>query len=292
MIAFALVAAVGIFLVVEAVGTRPVRVRLTEMDKRPFGQRIVDTLFAPAAERVVTATSRMDLKTHKIGLARRLARAGYPPPFVSPEAVLGYRLFTAIIFAVMGAVFALLTGLGVVAVPLALCLAAFGWVLPDRTIANAKRERREQLMLDAASTLDRLAIYVAAGNALPSAVRSLAEKPGGAWVAEFRQMAAAYAVGGEFDVALEEVIEKSGRLPDIARVCEHLRAAYEMGGGGLAESLRKMAHDARIRIRLLITERGHKNAVLMVIPAFFSILALMIVLIAPGVVRMFALLAY
>ena len=114
----------------------------------------------------------------------------------------------------------------------------------------------------------------------------MAEKPGGAWVAEFRKVAAHYAVTGDFTQALETVVEESGRLPDVTRVCERLRAAYEMGGGGVAQSLRRMAQDARASIRHLITERGYRNAVMMVVPAFLAIIAITIVLIAPGVVRM------
>jgi hypothetical protein len=47
-----------------------------------------------------------------------------------------------------------------------------------------------------------------------------------------------------------------------------------------------MANDARINLRLLITERGYKNAVLMVIPAFFAIIAIVLILIGPSAVRM------
>jgi Flp pilus assembly protein TadB len=289
ILVFAVLAALGVFLLVEALGPRRVRVRLSDPDRRPFAQRMVDAFFAPAAERVLTV-GRFDVARQKADLSRRLARAGYPPPFVTPEAVLAYRLFTAVLFAVFGGVFALIIGLGAVALPLMLGLAAFGWLVPDRNIAGAEKERSEQLTLDAASTLDRLAIYVAAGNALPSAVRSLAERPGGAWVGEFRKVAARYAVGGDFPAALEEVVEESGRLPDVARVCERLRASYEMGGGGVARSLRQMAQDARINIRLTLTERGYKNAVMMVIPAFFAIVAIALILIAPGAVQMMSVL--
>lgn len=203
---------------------------------------------------------------------------------------MAYRLFTAVLFAVLGGVFALLVGLGAAALPLMLGLAVLGWLVPDRAIASAERERREQLILDAASALDRLAIYVAAGHALPAAVRSLAERPGGAWVAELRKIAADYAVTGDFPGALEQAIERNGRLPEIARVCERLRAAYEMGGGGVAQSLRRMAQDARHTIRLLMAERGYRNAVYMVIPAFFAIIAIAVILIGPGAVRMLAVL--
>jgi pilus assembly protein TadC len=65
-----------------------------------------------------------------------------------------------------------------------------------------------------------------------------------------------------------------------------LKAAEEMGGGGLSKALRQMAVDARITARQVIAERGYKNAVLMVLPAFFAILAIMIILVAPGAVQM------
>lgn len=284
---FAFLAGVGVFLLVEALGPRPARVRLTDADRRPFVQRVVDTFFLPATWRLMSIGGRVDLDEQRKTLQIRLARAGYPSPFTTPEAVLGYRLLTAIMFAAFAGGFALMSGWGQVALPLMLGMAFFGWTLPDRIVANAEAKRVEQLTLDAASTLDRLAIFVSAGNALPAAVRSLSERRGGAWVAVFRQVAADYAVNGDFPAALSKVVEQNGRLAAITRVNERLRAAYEMGGGGVAEALRRMAVDARVRIKLVITERGYKNAVLMVIPAFFAIIATIIILIAPGAVRMF-----
>ena len=210
---------------------------------------------------------------------------------------MSYRLFTAILFAVFGGIFGLLVSLGAATLPLMLALAVFGWAMPDRTIANAERDRKEQLMLDAASTMDRLAIHVASGSALPMAIRSVAERPGGAWVGECRKFAAVYAAGagrgeqesmaaGDFAGSAQYVIEKSGRLPEIVRVLERLKAAHEMGGGGTSKALRQMAADARLSAKLVIAERGYKNAVLMVIPAFFAIIAIMIILVAPGAVKM------
>ncbi|HKZ86620.1 MAG TPA: type II secretion system F family protein [Anaerolineae bacterium] len=286
-IPFAFLAAFGVFLFVDALRPRRVRVKLTEADNRPAMQRLIESLFAPAAERVMTigrGTLRVD--TQKADLHVRLARAGYPSGFTTPEQVFGARLFNAVMFAVMVGAFALLIGLAEAALPLMLVAGLLGWGVPSRIVAKAEQERKEQLMLDAASTMDRLAIYVASGAALPSAIRSLAERPGGAWVAEYRKVASAYAVNGDLAAAFDETAQKAGRLPEIVRVFERLKAAYEMGGGGMARALRQMAGDARITTRLLITERGYKNAVLMVIPAFFAIIAITIILIAPGAVKM------
>ncbi len=288
-IPFALIAALGVFLLVDALRPRRVRIKLTEADRRPAMQRLIESLFAPAAARVMTI-GRGNLDEHQADLTRRLARADYPKGFATPEQVLGARMFNATLFAVMVGAFALLIGLGGAALPLMLGAGLLGWNAPGRTIAQAEQERKEQLMLDAASSMDRLAIFVAAGSALPAAIRSLAERSGGAWVAEFRKVASAYAVGGDLQAALDETAEKAGRLPDITRVFERLKAAYEMGGGGMGKALRQMAADARIAARLLITERGYKNAVMMVIPAFFAIIAIVIILIVPGAVRMFAVL--
>jgi len=286
MIALALLAGLGVFMAVTALGSRAVRVRLTDPDERPFIERLLNVFFAPAAQRVVTATGRVDLDEYQDNMERRLKRANYPDPFTSPDAVLGYRLFTATLAAVLGGLFVLFIGLGAMAIPLMIGLAALGWFIPGRTISKAIQERKEQLTLDGSSTLDRLAIYVAAGNALPAAVHSLADRPGGAWVGEFRKVASEYAITGNFQHALDHVVKESGYLPDIARVCERLGAAYQMGGGGVATAMRRMAGDARKRIKLLITERGYKNAVMMVIPTFFALIAITLILIAPGAVMM------
>jgi len=288
---FALIAAGGAVLTVNALAPRRARVQLLQADTRPLADRLLTTFFVPAAQRL-SRIGRRDMQAQQTDLATRLAQAAYPSPFTSPENVLGYQLFTAAIFAGMvglfGLVLSLLVGAGALGfvLPLALGVGALGFVMPQKTINNTIAQRQEQLTLDAASTLDRLAIYVAAGYALPVSLRDLAQRPGGAWIAEMRQIAGEYAVTGDFPAALDHAGERNGRLPEIVRVTERLKAAYEMGGGGIAQTLRRMSQDARIRIRLILTERGYKNAVMMVIPAFFAIIAIALILIAPGAVQM------
>jgi len=284
------IAAGGVLLIVSATQKARPRVRLTDADERPFLDRTLETLFVPASKRVA-GLGRHDWAEQRQKLAVRIAQAGYPPPFTTPESVLGYRLFTAAIFAGLVGVFGLIlslisTGFGAIALPLAVGAGVLGWFLPNQVISNAIQERQEQLTLDAASTLDRLAIYVAAGYALPMALRLLSERPGGAWVAEMRAIASDYAVTGNFAGALDKAAERCGRLSEIVRGTERLKSAHEMGGGGIVESLRRMSQDARHRIKILLTERGYKNAVLMVIPAFFAIVAIALVLIAPGGMQM------
>jgi tight adherence protein B len=285
-----LVAAGAVWLILSAFQKARPRVRLTDPDERPLLDRLMETLFVPAGRRVA-ALSRRNWDAQRNDLETRIAQAGYPPPFTSAENVLGYRIFTAAIFAGLVGLFGLLLslfspGLGAIALPLTAAAGLMGLFMPDQVINNAIRERQEQLTLDAASTMDRLAIYVAAGYALPVALRELATRPGGAWIAEIRGIASDYAVTGDFPGALEAAAQRNGRMPEIVGFTERLRSAYEMGGGGITDTLRRMSQDARVRIRLLLTERGYKNAVLMVIPAFFAIIAIALILIAPGGVQM------
>jgi len=282
---FALLAAIGVFAFVDALRPRVPRIQLSAPDQRPVSQRLLDTFFAPAAARVL-GIGRIDLAAHKNDLTRRLARAGNPPPFVTADAVLAYRMVAAVLLAAVGGGFGLIVGLGAATLLLMIGLALIGWRLPDQSITNAEHERKEQLMLDAASTMDRLAIYVSSGRALPMAIQSLAERPGGAWVAEFRRLASMYAVRyGDFAGAADEVMAHSGRLPEIVRVLERLKAVQHLGGS-LGPVLRQMAADARTAAKLVIMQRGYRNALLMVIPAFFAILAIMAIVMAPGAIKM------
>ncbi len=288
---FGFLAAFGMFLAVDAFFPRPVKVRLTGPDNRAFLPRLMDAFFTPAGKRVAQI-GRRDWEQQRSDLEERLARAGYPAPFLTPESVMGYRIFTAGLFAGMVGIFALLLslvlpgGLGGMELPFVIGAGLLGWFMPLQTIANAEQQRKEQLTIDAASTLDRLAIYISAGYALPSAINALSERPGGAWIGEFRQIAADYSVTQDFKGALQTADRRCGHLQEIIRVTERLEAAYEMGGGGLAQTLRRMANDARVRIKLLLTERGYKNAVMMVIPAFFAIIAIALLLIAPGAIQL------
>lgn len=284
-IVLAVIAGVGVYAVSDALTPPRPRLRLTEPDQRPLFQRLLDSFFGPAAERVITI-GRGDVKQIKHDLAQRLARANYPQPLTSPERVLAYQLFIAFVFGILGELAGINGEMGGTGLLVALALAAVGWMVPLQVIKNAEQARREQLMLDAASTMDRLASFVAAGNTLRAAVRSIAERPGGAWVGEFRHIASTIAVSGSFEAALDEAMEKSGRLPEIVRVCERLRAAHEMGGGGVIRALRQMAADARTNVKNLITKRGYENAAWMIAPAFLAILATAMLLIAPGAAKM------
>jgi len=58
---------------VDALRPRAPRIRLIDADERPMTQRLLATLFVPAAERVLTL-GRVDLRAHQLDLARRLAR--------------------------------------------------------------------------------------------------------------------------------------------------------------------------------------------------------------------------
>jgi pilus assembly protein TadC len=285
---FAFLSFLGVLLTIDALRPRPPRVRLTKPESGPLLNRLLDAFFAPAAMRVASI-GRGDIAKMKEDLEIKLRRAGYPPPFTKPEDVFAHKLFTAGLLAVMGFFFFALLGLGSGSLAFSLILALIGWKMPDNALRTAEQRRREALIMDAASVLDRLAIHVAAGNPLPTAVRNLAESPGqGPWLEEMRKIGANYAVTGDFAAALDDAVERNGGLPEIARVCERLKAAYEMGGGKTSQSLRQMAQEARTTMKLLIAERGYRNAVLMVIPALFALIAISMILLGPGAVRMFA----
>jgi pilus assembly protein TadC len=282
---FALMAGFGVFLFVDALRPRRIRVQLNAPDERPLMHRLLATFFVPAAERVLKVR-RADRDVLRADLAVRLKRANYPAPYLTVDAVLGYRVFLALLQSAIGAVAGLLLELGPGTLVIMIGLGLVGWLTPDKAITSAENERVEQLTLDAASTLDRLAIHVSAGSALSMAVREVAEQPGGAWVAELRQLASSYAIRGDFSAAVDEVLDKCGRLPTIVRGLERLKAAAEMGGGGTAKALRQMAHDARETIKIVLTERGYRNTTLMVVPAGLAILAVIFVLLAPGMARL------
>ena len=91
---FAGLAALGVYLVIDGLRPRRLRLRLTAPDERPASQRIMAAFFAPVSARLLTI-GRVDLTHHKIDLALRLAQANYPQNFTTPEAVLAYQLLMA-----------------------------------------------------------------------------------------------------------------------------------------------------------------------------------------------------
>lgn len=250
---------------------------------------LVDRLFGAWAEALLRRRNATDVET-QLKQAGFWQRVGAPYP--DARAFYAYKLASATLLAVLGlGAGVLLASLGgfspTVSLGIAAATGALGFFLPDMDLKSKVTRRDDQMLADMASALDRLANFLAAGYPLPHAVQQLAERPGGVFVAELRSVAAHYNVSGDLAAGVEALLESNGNLPPLIPFTTLLRTAVRLGGG-VSEALRALAAQLRAELTQRITARGYRNTVLMIVPAFFAILATLLVLAAPGALRAFS----
>jgi pilus assembly protein TadC len=250
---------------------------------------MVDRLFGALAEDLMRRRNEADVET-RIRQAGFWQRAGALYP--DTRTFYAYKLAGATLLAVVGLGFGIvLAHIGdlspAVSLGVGLGTGALGLFLPDLDLKSKVARRDDQMIADMASALDRLANFLAAGYPLPYAIHQLAERPGGVFVAELRHVAAQYDVSGDLVSGIEALLEDNGHLPPLIPFASLVRSATRLGGG-VGASLRALAEELRTELIQRITARGYRNTVLMIVPAFFAIVATLLVLAAPGAMRAFS----
>jgi pilus assembly protein TadC len=271
-----------------AMGAHKLALR-TGLERVQARRPLVDRLFGALAEGLLRRRNRQDVETllKQAGFWQRVG-ALYP----DTRTFYATKLASATLLAVVGLGFGLLLaqigGLNpAMSLGVALGTGALGLFLPDLDLKGKVARRDDQMIADMASALDRLANFLAAGYPLPYAIHQLAERPGGIFVAELREVAAQYNVSGDLAAGVEALLEANGNLPPLIPFATLVRTAARLGGG-VSEALRALAEEMRAELTQRITARGYRNTVLMIVPAFFAILATLLVLAAPGALRAFA----
>ena len=285
---FAFLGGVGTFLIVSAGQRRVPRAASLSINPVQARRPLVDRLFGAWAEGLLGRRNAADVET-RLKQAGFWQRAGALYP--DPRTFYAYQIASAALLAVVGLGFGvLLAAIGgfdpALSLPVALGAGALGFFLPAMDLKNRVARRDDQMIADMASALDRLANFLAAGYPLPLAIHRLAERPGGVFIAELRDVAAQYSVSGDLVAGIDALLEANGNLPPLIPFASLVRTAARLGGG-VGEPLRALAAELRAELTQRITARGYRNTVLMIVPAFFAILATLLVLAAPGALRAF-----
>ena len=288
---FACLGSGGMFLIVSAGQRRaPRRSALNGGLQQVQAQRpLVDRLCGTWAASVLGRRNAADVET-RLKQAGFWQRAGALYP--DTRTFYAYQVASAALLAVVGLGFGVLLALiggfePTLGLPVALGTGVLGFFLPPADLQNRVARRDDQMLADMASALDRLANFLAAGYPLPLAIQRLAERPGGVFVAELRDVAAQYSVSGDLVAGIDTLLAANGNLPPLIPFASLVRTAARLGGGSGA-ALRALAAELREELTQRITARGYRNTVLMIVPAFLAILATLLVLAAPGALRAFA----
>jgi tight adherence protein C len=210
-----------------------------------------------------------------------IAAAGYPPRYRTVYNFYAWKVFIAVMLFLVGIFNAILIGPGFL--PVALGLGVLGLYLPDFHIRQLVQRRREMVRTEMAFVLHRLAIQVAAGQALPLALEQIASKPGGPFIQELKQVLSDISTGRPLTEALDGLAERAAGIDDVRRFVDLLKRAQQLGSP-IADALTSMGRIMQERVQQDVEAKGMAASVQMVLPVGCLILpAIGIVVMGPGI---------
>ena len=210
-----------------------------------------------------------------------IAAAGYPSRYRTVYNLYAWKVLIAVMLFLVGLFNALLIGPGFLAV--ALGMGILGLYLPDLHLRQLVQKRRDLVRTEMAFVLHRLAIQVAAGQALPQALEQIALKPGGPFVQELRQVSGDISTGHSLSEALGAMSQRTAGIDEVRRFVDLLQRAQQLGSP-IADALTSMGRLMQERVQQDIESRGMAASVQMVVPVGCLILpAIGLVVMGPGI---------
>jgi len=240
---------------------------------------ILDRAFGPILENWATGLAGLVGKRERD--ETRIVQAGRPARYRTIYDFYAWKVICAVLFFALGLFPALVVGPGFLL--LTLLLGLLGLFLPDFHLTRLIKRRQELLRTELAFTLHRLAIHIAAGRTLEMAVRGVAERPGGLFVAELRQVVTNCNTGVAFRGALERMLERNPELAEMERFVDMLVRTAEYGQPIVA-TLTQMGEVMQERLESQVEARGLATSVKMVLPMGLLVLpAIGIVVMGPAI---------
>lgn len=160
--------------------------------------------------------------------------------------------------------------------------AAGGWMMHDRSLSRAAKQRAVRMAEQLPTVAELIAFAVAAGEAPLAAIDRVASTVKGELASEFAAAVRRVRGGSTFPGALRDMSDAVPSL-DVARFVDGIAVASERGTP-LADVLRAQAADARASGRRLLLEKAARKEVLMLVPVVFFILPIVVVIaLYPGI---------
>ncbi|WP_307807134.1 type II secretion system F family protein [Naasia sp. SYSU D00057] len=183
----------------------------------------------------------------------------------------------------LGAV--LLPGAPAARIALPLLGAGTGLLLCDHLLARRARCRLERMREELPTVLEFLMLALAAGEALPDALRRVTRIGSGEVARELSAAMAEVRTGVPLAVALS-TLARELRLPPLTRALDHLVAALERGAP-LVDVLRAQAEDCRNEAKRDLLEVAGRKEIVMLVPLVFLILPTTVVIaVFPGLLAL------
>jgi len=185
-------------------------------------------------------------------------------PFWNLETVWAAKVLHGILFGLGGLALGGLLSLfydwsAVVALVVALLAALVGFFDPDRELAEAAQERRNQIVLEMGYKVPELRVYVQSGRTFVSALRYLTDRPGGPFVRElYRALRIYTSTRGDMERGLRAVLERNRSCELLVNLCGDLLAVLEEGGE-IGDVLEAHAEAALHAQRRQLRQQGQDN---------------------------------
>ncbi len=165
-------------------------------------------------------------------------------------------------------------------------LALLGFLAPRLWLRSRADARKREIVRRFSDALDLLSVSVDAGLALDSAMVRVCERWDNALTEELNRVVREIRVGTPRNVALQRMAERTG-VPELSTFVGVLIQSSELGVS-IAHTLHTQAAQVRLRRRQRAEELAHQASVKMVFALVFLIFpALLVVLLGPGVPRIF-----
>jgi hypothetical protein len=218
-------------------------------------------------------------------------------PFWNLETLWGEKIFGALLWGSVIASALLLAGFvmaisGQLSFLLCVLVAAavggivglFMYTSPDSALEGAARKRQQELALEMGYRIPELRGDVLAGNTIQRAIRTMARRPGGPFVAELRRTVAILDVTKDDILAMDQLIERNEGNELIIVFANNLKMVSRQGGQ-VAPVLNILADLSQQRLRQQINAQARKNLQEMTRPVgLSSMMVTTILIIVPALV--------
>jgi tight adherence protein C len=242
-----------------------------------------ERLLLPALDRFQRLGTVLSPSGAAASLQRRLDFAGNPGSW-TVERLLGAKGLLLVVGALLGGV---IGGLGLLGLVLVVAAGTLGFFLPDLLVYNTGLHRQDAIRTSLSNALDMLTVSVEAGLGFDAALMQVAQATSGPLAGEFARVLQEIRIGK----SRLEAFAALGRRTDISELKAFITALSQADRLGIpvANVLREQSKEMRVLRRQLAEEKAQKVPVKILFPLIFCIFpALFVVIIGPGVIRLFA----
>jgi tight adherence protein C len=239
-------------------------------------------LLSPLVHRILEAAAKTAPQRVRKTAAAELIMAGST---MSPTVFLGIRGLLMFGMPVLGALYVLTAAGQPTMVHWLVLLVSVFWGRRLPGLWLKRRIRRRQRMIDRRLpySLDLMVACLEGGLSLDACLAKVAEQSEGPLAEEIRRALHEIALGRPAEDAIRDLGSRNG-APELKRLTENIVQAERMGIS-IAETLRQLAHDSRVRRRQNAEEMARKAPIKMVPVLIFCVLpALGIVVMVPAAI--------